>query len=158
MRKGRLFVFVWLMLFLTACSNGTLDTEPFYGELKDGKTIGYEYAITKNSEHVVWEVVHKGRVTSIVETTDNQEDLEKFMTAVDDSSLELFQFVITCSYFLLVIVIGFFLFVKNRKLFKEIGIAVGVFAGISLYIMFNTMMNLFLLLKDIRYYYPMLMN
>lgn len=80
------------------------------------------------------------------------------MDAVNDSKLVLVKLITSLSYFLIVIITTVILFKKDRKILKDSGIIISIFAGIAIYIAFQASFDLISLLQDTKYYYLTLTN
>lgn len=93
---------------------------------------------------------------AIKESTNNEDDLGNFMTAVNDSSVYLVKLIIALSYIVIVTITTLILYKQNRKLLKNgIGVIVLV-AVIASYISVDTSFDLNRTLKDAQYYYLLL--
>lgn len=146
-------------LILSACSQAEEDTQEYLGVIGDGKAFGYEYTVTKEQNNKFsWKIGYKGDISFIEESNVNEEDLINYMYAVNDSKLVLVKLITSVSYFLIVIIIVFILFKKNRKVLKDSGIIISIFAGIAIYIAFQASFDLISLLQDTKYYYLTLTN
>ena len=100
---------IFLILFcftsiISACSQGEEDTREYSGIIGDGKTLGYEYTVTKEQNKFSWKVGYKGDISIIAESAVNEDDLENYMNAVNDSKLVLAKLIISVSYVLIVII------------------------------------------------------
>ena len=82
--------------------------------------MGFEYTITKEQNTFSWKVGYKGDITSIQESIENEDGLQNFMIAVSDSRVILSKLIISLSYFLIVAVLSFFLYKKNKKYLKMV--------------------------------------
>lgn len=146
-------------LILSSCSQAEEDTQEYLGVIGDGKAFGYEYTVTKEQNNKFsWKIGYKGDISIIEESNANEEDLISYMYAVNDSKLVLVKLITSVSYFLIVIIIVFILFKKNRKVLKDSGIIISIFAGIAIYIAFQASFDLISLLQDTKYYYLTLTN
>ncbi len=146
-------------LILSACSQAEEDTQEYLGVIGDGKAFGYEYTVTKEQNNKFsWKIGYKGDISIIEESNANEEDLINYMYAVNDSKLVLVKLITSVSYFLIVIIIVFILFKKNRKVLKDSGIIISIFAGIAIYIAFQASFDLISLLQNTKYYYLTLTN
>ena len=115
--------------------------------------MGYEYTITKEDNTFSWKVGYKGDITTIEESIDNKDELQSFMTAVSDSKLMYSKLIISLSYFLIVAVISFFLYKKNRKILKDGAIVLVLASIISLYIAIDASVDLSIALQDVKLQY-----
>lgn len=146
-------------LILSACSQAEEDTQEYLGVIGDGKAFGYEYTVTKEQNNKFsWKIGYEGDISIIEESNANEEDLINYMYAVNDSKLVLVKLITSVSYFLIVIIIVFILFKKNRKVLKDSGIIISIFAGIAIYIAFQASFDLISLLQNTKYYYFTLTN
>ncbi|WP_421378179.1 geobacillin-26 family protein [Bacillus salacetis] len=158
MKKMFLIGLLCILVLLTACAQAEEDTEDFSGVINEGKSMGYEYTVTKDQDTYTWEVGLKGTTTVILETPGNEEDLEHFRKAVSDSESELVDLIISLCYLFIIAVITLFLFKKNRKVLKDSGPIIAVFAGIAIYIAFGAFEDLFRSIQDAQYYYSIIIH
>lgn len=141
---------------MSACTRGVEDTEIVSGVISEGKALGYEYSISKGQDSLSWRIGYKGESMAIKESTNNEDDLGNFMTAVNDSSVYLVKLIIALSYIVIVTITTLILYKKNRKLLKNsIGVIILV-AIIAMYISVDTSFDLNKTLKDTQYYYLLL--
>lgn len=147
-----------ITLILSACTQSEEDTQEYAGIIGDGKAIGYEYTVIKEEDSISWKVGYKGDITIIEENIYNKDELQNFMMAVSDSKLILSKLVISLSYFLIVAVISFFLYMKNRKILKEGAIVIVLASIIALSIAFDASVDLSNALQDVNLYYLRLIN
>lgn len=145
-------------LILSACSQGEEDTREYSGIIGEGKTLGYEYTVTKEQNKFSWKVGHKGDRSIIEESAANDDDLENYMNAVNDSKLVLAKLIISVSYLLIVIITTLIVYKKNRKMLKDSGVIITILTGIAIYIAFKASFDLTSLLQDAKYYYLILTN
>jgi hypothetical protein len=122
----------------------------------DGKSLGYAYTVTKKQNKFSWKVGYKGDITIIEENAANEDNLVNYMYAVNDSKLVFVKLILSVSYFLIVIISTLILYKKKRKLIKESGVILSIFAGIAIYIAFNATIDLSRTLQDAKYYYLIL--
>ncbi|MEC0089868.1 hypothetical protein [Paenibacillus macquariensis] len=151
-------VLLCFTLILSACTQREEDTQEYSGIIVDGKVMGYEYTVTKEENSFSWKVGYKGDITTIEESIDNQDELQNFMMAVSDSKLILSKLIISLSYFIIVAVISFFLYKKNRKTLKDVAIVVVLASIIALYIAIDASFDLSIALQDIKLHYLRLTN
>ena len=154
---------ILLMLFcftfiLSACSQSEEDTQEYSGVIIVGKAFGYEYTITKEQKRFSWKIGYNGDVSIIEERATNEEDLVNYMNAVNDCKLVLVKLIVSVSYFLIVIITTLIIYKKNRKMLKDGGIIITIFACIAIYIAFKASFDLSSLLQDAKYYYLILIN
>ena len=145
-------------LILSACTQSEEDTQEYSGIIADGNVIGYEYIITKEKNTFSWKVGYKGDITTIQESIDNEDELQNFMMAVSDSRGILSKLIISLSYFLIVAVLSFFLYKKNRKILKDGAIVVVLASIIALYIAIDASFDLSIALQDAKFHYLRLTN
>ena len=145
-------------LILSACTQSEEDTQEYSGIIADGNVIGYEYIITKEKNTFSWKVGYKGDITTIQESIDNEDELQNFMMAVSDSRVILSKLIISLSYFLIVAVLSFFLYKKNRKILKDGAIVVVLASIIALYIVIDASIDLSIVLQDAKFHYLRLTN
>ena len=160
MKKYVLLILYCFTFILSACSLGQAeeDTEEYFGIIAEGKTLGYEYTVTKEQNKTSWKIGYKGDISIIEEDTTNENDLRSYMTAVSDSKIELVKLIVSVSYFLIVIITMLITYKKNRKMLKDSVVIITVFAGIAVYFAFNASIDLSSLLRDAKYYYLTLIN
>lgn len=152
-------VFFCFIFILTACTQSEEDTQDYSGIIGDGKAMGYEYTITKEKNTFSWKVGYNGDITTIEESIENEDELQNFMMAVNDSKVVFSKLIISLSYFLIVAVISFFLYMKNRKILKNGGAIVVVLAGIiALYITVDATFDLSIALQEAKLHYLRLTN
>lgn len=147
-----------LTLILSACTQSKEDTQEFSGIIGDGKAFGYEYTVTKEENSISWKIGYKGDITTIEESIENQEELQNLMMAVSDSKWILSKLIISLSYFLIVAVISFFLYKKNKKILKDGAIIVVLASIIALYIATDSSIYLSIALQDAKFHYLRLTN
>lgn len=147
-----------ITLILSACTQSEEDTQDYSGIIGDGKAMGYEYTVTKEDNTFSWKAGYKGDITTIEESIDNKDELQSFMTAVSDSKLILSKLIISLSYFLIVAVISFFLYKKNRKILKDGAIVIVLASIIALYIAIDASVDLSIALQDVKLQYLRLTN
>ena len=145
-------------LILSACTQSEEDTQEYSGIIADGNVMGYEYIITKEKNTFSWKVGYKGDITTIQESIDNEDELQNFMMAVSDSRVILSKLIISLSYFLIVAVLSFFLYMKNRKILKDGAIVVVLASIIALYIVIDASIDLSIVLQDAKFHYLRLTN
>ena len=145
-------------LILSACTQSEEDTQEYSGIIADGNAMGYEYTITKEQNTFSWKVGYKGDITTIQESIDNEDELQNFMMAVSDSRVILSKLIISLSYFLIVAVLSFFLYKKNRKILKDGAIVVILASIIALYIAIDASFDLSIVLQDAKFHYLRLTN
>lgn len=143
-------------LILSACSQSEEDTQEYSGIIGDGKTLGYEYTVTKEQNKFSWKVGYKEDISNIEERAANEDDLVNYMNAVNDSKLVLVKLILSVSYFLIVIITTLILYKKNRKMLKDGGVIITILAGIAIYIAFKASFDLSSSLQDAKYYYLIL--
>jgi len=158
MKKYILLILFGFTLILSACSQAQEDTEEYFGIIAERKTLGYEYTVTKEQTKTSWKIGYKGDISIIEEETTNVNDLRNYMTTVSDSKIELVKLIVSVSYFLIVIITMLIMYKKNRKMLKDSGAIITVFAGIAVYFAFNASIELSSLLRDVKYYYLTLIN
>ena len=146
-------------LIVSACSQGEEDTQEYLAVIGDRKAFGYEYTVTKEEYNKFsWKIGYKGDISIIEESDANKKDLINYMYAVNDSKIVLIKLISSLSYFLIVIITTVILFKKDRKILKDSGIIISIFAGIAIYIAFQASFDLISLLQDTKYYYLTLTN
>ena len=145
-------------LILSACTQSEEDTQEYSGIIADGNVMGYEYIITKEKNTFSWKVGYKGDITTIQESIDNEDELQNFMMAVSDSRVILSKLIISLSYFLIVAVLSFFLYKRNRKILKDGAIVVVLASIIALYIVIDASIDLSIVLQDAKFHYLRLTN
>jgi hypothetical protein len=155
-KKCMLLLLFCFTLLLSACSQSEEDTQRYSGIISDGTAMGYEYTITREQNTFSWKVGYKGDITSIVESIDNEADLESFMIAVSDSKVLLVKLLISLTYFLIVAGTTLIFYKKNRKILKESGAIIAVLAGIAIYIALEASIDLSRTLQDAKFYYLIL--
>ena len=145
-------------LILSACTQSEEDTQEYSGIIADGNAMGYEYIITKEKNTFSWKVGYKGDITTIQESIDNEDELQNFMMAVSDSRVILSKLIISLSYFLIVAVLSFFLYKKNRKILKDGAIVVVLASIIALYFAIDASFDLSIALQDAKFHFLRLTN
>ncbi|MEK4424596.1 hypothetical protein [Solibacillus sp. FSL K6-1523] len=152
-KKFVLIALFFMALILSACTQGQEDTQEYSGIISERKVIGYEYTVIKEENSYSWKIGYKGDITTIEESIDNEDELGNFMMAVNDSKLKLSKLVTWLTYFLIVAVISFYLYKKDRKTLKDGAIVIVLAIIISLYISIDASIDLSTLLKDVKLYY-----
>lgn len=144
-------------LILSACTQRE-EEQGYSGIIVNDKVMGYEYTVTQDENSFSWKVGYKGDITTIEESIVNKDELENFAMDVSDSKLILSKLIISLSYFLIVVVISFFLYKKNRKTLKDSAIVVVLASMIALYIAIDASYDLSIELQDIKLHYLRLTN
>ena len=147
-----------ITLLLSACTQGEEETQDYSGNIGYGKTMGYEYTITKEKSSFSWKIGYKGDLTTIKERIDNKEDLQNYMMAINESESTLSTVIISLSYFLIVAVISFLLYKRNKKLFKECAGVIALASILALYIAIDASFDLSVALKEVKFHYLSLPN
>ncbi len=159
MKKYIPLVLICFTLILSACTQNEEDTQEYSGIISDGKVLGYEYTITKEQNTFSWQVGYKGDITIIEESIDNEDELQNFMMAVSNIEAVFTKLILSLSYFIIVAVISFFLYKRNRKILKDGGAIVAVLSGIiALFIAFDASFDLNSALQDAKFHYLRLTN
>jgi hypothetical protein len=156
LKKYILLITFCFTLILSAFSQSEKDTKEYSGIIGDGKSLGYEYAITKEQNIFLWKVGYKEDRTIIEENAANEVNLVNYMNAVNDSKLVLVKLILSVSYFLIVLITSLILYKKKRKILKESGVILSLFAGIAIYIAFKASIDLSRTFQDAKYYYLIL--
>ncbi|RTR25845.1 hypothetical protein EKG37_22415 [Robertmurraya yapensis] len=158
-KKWMLWLLCCLAFFLSACSqNGEEDTETISGVFSKGQVLGYEYVTSIEQNSFLWKVGYKGEIVNIEESGKNEDLLEDFMRAVSEGEVVFGKLMISLAYFLVVIITTLILYKRNKNLLKK-GVGVIVFAAcISIFIAFDSAMDLNRLLHDAHYNFFMLKN
>ena len=115
--------------------------------------MGYEYTITKEKSSFTWKVGYKGDLTTLKERIDNKEDLQNYMMAINNSESALPKVIISSSYFLIVAVISFLLYKRNKKFLKECAGVIALASIFALYIAIDASFDLSAALKDVKFHY-----
>lgn len=150
----QLVILTFVLLLLSACSQGEEDTEDYSGIIGDGRALGYEYTVTKEQTTFSWEVGYKGATTVIEENAKNKSDLEKFMIAINDSKSKFVTLILSVSYLLIVVITTLVLYKKKSEMIKDGGLIILIAAaGIAIYIAINASLDLSSLLREANYYY-----
>ncbi|MFE7060847.1 hypothetical protein ACFVAD_01680 [Sutcliffiella sp. NPDC057660] len=158
MKKCIVLTIFCFTLFLTACSQSEEDKEEYSGIISDGEAMGYQYSIAKEQNTFTWQVGYKGDISSIIESIDNEDDLENFMSAVSDCKVLSAKFIISASYLLIIVITAFILYRKNRKILKEGSAIITILAVIAIYTAFWSSVELSRSIQDAKYYYLILTN
>lgn len=158
MKKCILLMILCFTIILTACSQGKEDLQEYSGIIADGKTLGYEYSVTKEQNKIYWKIGYKEDVSTFEESAINEDDLVNYMHAVGDSKLALVKLIVSISYFFIVVITSLVIYKKNRKMLKDSGVIITILASIAIYIAFKASFDLSRLLQDAKYYYLMLAN
>lgn len=157
MKKSILLMLFYLTLTLSACSQSEEDIE-YTGIVVDGKSFGYEYSVIKEQNKFTWKLGYKGDTFLIEENATNQDNLLNYMNAINDSKLVFTKLIISVSFLLIVIIIGFIRYKNNRKVFKEGNVVITILIVITIYITFKESLELSNLLQDVKYYHSILTN
>ena len=158
MKKSILLLLFCFPFILSACSQSVEDTQEYSGIISDGEFFGYEYSVTKEQTKFIWKVGYKGETAIIEKSANNQDDLENYKNAVDDSKLVFGTLIISLAYILIVIISTLILYKKNRKMLKDASVIMVLLTGIAVYIAFDSSLDLSRVLKDAQYYYLTLTN
>lgn len=148
-------VSMFIILFVVVVPN-ILASSPFViGEEKAG---GYQYTVIKEQNISIWKIGHQDNISTVVENQDNNEELKRFRTAVEDINMEIFKIIIAASYFLIVVITTLIFYKKNKQIPKSYGAIIAIFAGIALYYTIVNSINLNTAFQDAEFYYSILIN
>lgn len=78
------------------------------------------------------------------------------MHAVNDVEMVLTELIIWSAYFLLIMIIAIFFYIKNRKLLKEASVVFIVFGMIAIWLSFSAFLDFNKTMQDLKYYYMLL--
>ena len=120
--------------------------------------MGYEYTVIKEGSSFTWKIGYKGKITTIEESNENEDELHHFMMAINDSTWILSKLIISFSYFLIVVVISFILYKKNKKILKDGIVVIVLVSIIVLYIAINASFDLSIATQDVKLHYLRLDN
>lgn len=149
---------VFISSLLSACSQSEEDTQEYFGVISDGKAMGYEYTVTKEENSFSWRIGYKGDITTIEENTFNQDELQDFMMAVNDSKVILSTLIISSIYIIIVAITSFYIYKKNKKMRKEGWIGILLASVIAFYFAIDASFDLSMLLKDLKVGHSRLIN
>lgn len=143
------------IFLLFGCTGTEEEPGDFKGVINTGNTMGYEYTVIKEENQLfVWKIGYKGKETVIKESQSNREDLESFMHAVNDVEIALVELIIWSVYFLLIMFIAIFCYIK--KFLKEASVAFIVFGMIAIWLSFSTFLDLNKTMQTLKYHYMLL--
>lgn len=135
MKKQILPMFFFLILVVSACSNGVKDSSrELSGVISEGAVLGYTYSVTKTKNTYSWEIGYKDKNSIIVENDENANVLDHYMTAVNDAHLEWIELILSASYFFIIIATILILYKKKRIMLKGYGFLIAMMGAIALYI------------------------
>lgn len=158
-KKWLLWVFCCLVFLVTACSqNGEEDTEKFSGVFSKGRVLGYEYVTSIEKNSFSWKVGYKGEIFELDESADNEDDLEKFMRAISDGEMLFATLIISLSYFLVVVISTLILYKRKSNILKNASGIIVLLAVISIFIAFESAIDLNRILHNAQYYFLQLKN
>jgi hypothetical protein len=155
MKRKVTIVYFFLVLFIIGIPNVFASSSVVISE---GKAGGYQYTVIKEQNNFSWKIGHQENIFVIKESKDNREVLERFMHAVSDLKVQLFELVISISYFVIICIITLILYKKNKQILKGNGAIIVLFAGIAIWNVFLNSMDLSTLFMDAKFYYSMLIN
>ncbi|MCM3094352.1 MULTISPECIES: geobacillin-26 family protein [unclassified Cytobacillus] len=154
MKEKFLVMFSMLILLFIVVVPIVFASSPFViGEEKAG---GYQYTVIKEQNSFTWKIGHQGNISTIVENMDNKEDLEHFRTAVEDVNMDIFEIILSASYFLIVVITTLIFYKKTKQIPKSSGAIIAILAGIAVYYTIENSINLNTALQDAKFYYSML--
>ncbi|MFD2627399.1 hypothetical protein [Oceanobacillus kapialis] len=158
MRKFYLLLFLSFILCLSGCTQGEEEPGDYSGIVNDGKAIGYQYTLTLDKGNFSWEIGYKGNTSIYKESAENEKDLENFKHAVDDSQSALTTLMITGTFLLIVVLLTFFIYKKNKNMLKGAHAIIVVVVGFAIYHSLTASVELSRSLQDAEYYYLLLRN
>jgi hypothetical protein len=153
MKKYVFLLLFFIPLILSACSQKVEDSQDYSGIIGDGRALGYEYTISKEQNVFSWQVGYKGDKYIINEAAENKDDLENFMRTVNDSKVTLAKLIISTTYLVIVAIMTFLFYRKNRKIIIEGSAIITIFTFIAVYIAIEASFDLNGSLQDAKYYY-----
>ncbi len=158
MNKWTLVALLFVTFLLSACSQNEEDLQNYSGVIGEGKAVGYEYSVIKEENRFIWEIGYKGDMSIIREDVNNENYLERFRLSVNESQMALAKLMISVSYLLFVLIAAFIFYKKYRRMLHGIGLVILVFAGIAVYHVFVSSVDLSSSLHDAKFYYLLLTN
>ncbi len=144
-----MFVIFFIFVVPNVCASSVI---------RDGKAGGYEYTITQKETTYFWKIGHQGNISVIEENENNRIPLINLMTTVNNINSKKFKLILAAAYFLIVVIITIIAYWKLKKMPKLVGIYITLLAGIALYYMVFTIVDLTTLLEDAKFYYLTLTN
>lgn len=146
-KKYTLILLFCIPFILSACTK----SEENIGTIDKGEMMGYEYTVSKEDDSFFWKVGYKGDITMVEENSENQEELESFRIAINDSDKILLKLILSLSYFFIVTIIPYFFF--KRKTTKNGVVFIVLTSIIALSIAFTSFIDLKTELADIKFHY-----
>ncbi|MDW0109692.1 hypothetical protein [Sporosarcina aquimarina] len=157
MKKYILSMFLFLILIVSACSNGVKDSPRELSDvISGGSVLGYTYSVTKTQDTYSWKIGYKDKNSILVENDDNANVLDNYMTAVNNAYLEWIELILSAAYFLIIAVSMLILYKKKRSMLKGYGFLLAMMGAIALYIAVQAYFDLSRIIEDLEYYYLIL--
>ncbi|UOQ49750.1 hypothetical protein MUN88_06635 [Gracilibacillus caseinilyticus] len=159
MKKYFFLLLFSLLVLLSACTQqGEAEPVNDSGVINDGKVLGYAYTITLEQGEFTWKIGNKKNTTTIIEGAENEQNLANFKKAVDDSYVELVDFIITIAYLLIVAVTTLILYKKKSNMLKGGGVIIALITIFSLCHAVVTAVDISHAFQEAEYFYLLLTN
>ncbi|MFJ8356083.1 hypothetical protein [Bacillus paramycoides] len=156
MKEKFLVTFSTVIIFFTFLVSNVFASSPFV--IDKEKAGGYQYTVIKGQNNFTWKIGHRDNLSTFQENKDNTEALEHFRTAVRDIDREIFEIIISASYFLIVVLTALILYKKSKQMLKSGGAIIAILAGIALYAVFSNSIELNTAFQDAKFYYSVLIK
>jgi hypothetical protein len=148
-------VFIIIMILSGLLGHHTLAKGSFV--IASEKAGGYQYSVIKEDNTFLWKIDHQDNLLVIKENKENEEKLERFRHSVEEINSNMFELMISVSYFLIVMISILIVIMKNKQILKGgYLLIITALAGIALYNSIVTSIDLTAAFEDAGYYYSML--
>ncbi|GGE58021.1 hypothetical protein [Priestia taiwanensis] len=154
-KKGFITCLLFVAMFMLCVSYVYANSS---GVTAQGEAWGYEYTATEINDTSTWKIGHKGDTYTIEETKERAPFLIDFMNAVERVDSQQSRLGLFGAYLLVTVIVALILYRKNKPMFKK---AIGIFsvlAGVALYFIVMTSLDLNTALEDAHFYFEKLKN
>jgi hypothetical protein len=152
-------IFILTMILSSLLVPHMFASAPFV--IASEKAGGYQYSVIKeyNDNTFLWKIDHQDNLLVIKENKENEEELERFRHSVEEINSNMFELMISVSYFLIVMISILIVIMKNKQILKGgYLLIITALAGIALYNSIVTSIDLTAAFEDAGYYYSMLVT
>ncbi|WP_242220089.1 hypothetical protein [Bacillus cereus group sp. BfR-BA-01380] len=150
MKEKFLVIFSMVIPFFPFLVANVSANSPFV--IDKEKAGGYQYTVIREQDNFTWKSGYRDNLSTFQENKDNTEELGHFRTAVRDIHREIFEIILSVSYFLIVVLIALIFYKKNKQILKRDGAILVILAGIALYTTFTTSIELNTAFQDAKFY------
>ncbi|WLR46377.1 hypothetical protein LC065_12375 [Halobacillus litoralis] len=119
---------------------------------------GYYYQVTKNEDTYTWLIEGKGRMLTVIETEENEQDLESFRFGVENVSSHLSALWMTGLFFVIASTLTLYLGNKQRRVVKESLPVIILALCVPIYILVSASVDLNHALHKTELYFQLLLK